>query len=365
VDDQLSVILAEIRPRIGEWYPAAVGAPAAAEPRITVERDDRRALNRVIRLLVTAGDTPVARLIVKSENPEPAITPTADERPRLVPLTAPGQRAGLEYDALRLLEDRIATSGDGRFVPIRALAVLDSSRALVMEAFVGRPLHRLLLRSTLRPVKPALRPDALANAAGAWLRLLHDTPSDESRPIRQGSSEELAERFSAFGEFLARTAPRRDFDWFVEVGRAAAGSVRAVPPAIGHGDFAPRNILVDRRGRLAVIDLLARWRAPRYEDVAAFLVAMHTSRANAATQGLLFGRAIHRLEPAFLAGYFGTEPVPRSEIRLFELLLMLDKWSARTIRQASGSGGRFQERLIDRYFEARSRHLARLLAAEL
>jgi hypothetical protein len=365
VDDQLSAILAEIRPRIGEWYPDAVDAPAPAEPRVTVERDDRRTLNRVVRLLVTAGDTPVARLIVKAENPEPASSPTTDERPRLVPVTVPGQRADLEYDALRLLEDRIATAGDQRFAPIRALAVLEGSRALVMEAFVGRPLHRLLLKSTLRRVSPALRPDALANAAGAWLRLLHDTPSDDSRPIRQGSPEELAERFSAFGEFLARTARPHDFDRFVEIGQAASASLQALPPAIGHGDFAPRNILVDRRGRLAVIDLLARWRSPRYEDVAAFLVAMHTSRANAATQGLLFGRAIDRLEPAFLAGYFGTEPVPRGEIRLFELLLLLDKWSARMIRQATGSGGRVQERLIDRYFDGRSRHLARLLAAEL
>ena len=93
--------------------------------------------------------------------------------------------------------------------------------------------------------------------------------------------------------------------------------------------------------------------------------ALRTSRANAATQGLLFGRAIDRIEPEFLAGYFGPEPIPTREIRLFELLLLLDKWSARMIRRAGGSGSSFQERLIDRYFAARSRHLARLLARDL
>jgi aminoglycoside phosphotransferase (APT) family kinase protein len=364
VDDQLNRILAVITTRIGEWYPAT-GSAAGGRVSVRVESDDRRVLNRVVRVVVTAGDTTVARLMVKSDMPDPAAALVADDRPRLVPLTAPGQRAGFEYDALRLLENRLADAGDARFVPIRALALLDEPRALVMEAFDGRPLNKLLLRSTVRPGAPALRSAALANAAGAWLRILHETPADDDRPIRQGSPEELAERFSAFGQFLAGTMPLEDLERIVEVGRATAATIRDLSVVISHGDFAPRNILVDRLGRIAVIDLLARWRAPRYEDLAGFLLTLRTSRANAATQGLFFGRAIDRLEPDFLAGYFGREPIPTREIRLFELLLLLDKWSARMIRRASGSGGGFQERLIDRYFDARSRNLARLLAGDL
>jgi phosphotransferase family enzyme len=364
VDDQLSRILAEVSSRIGEWYPTTASI-AGGGISVRVVSDDRRVLNRVVRVIVTSGDVPVTRLMVKTDMPDPAAVQVADDRPRLVPMTAPGQRASFEYDALRLLEDRLAAAGDGRFRPIRALAVLDEPRALVMEAYAGRPLNKLLLRSTLRPGAPALRPAALANAAGAWLRLLHDTPADDTRPVRQGGREEIAERFSAFGQFLAGTMPPKDLERIVEVGQATTPAIRDLSVVISHGDFAPRNILVDKLGRIAVIDLLARWRAPRYEDLAGFLLTLRTSRANAATRGLLFGRAIDRLEPDFLAGYFGEEPIPTREIRLFELLLLLDKWSARMIRRAGGSRGGLQERLIDRYFEARSRHLARLLADDL
>ena len=364
MDEQLSRILAEITSRIGEWYPAT--APTTdGRLGVQVASDDRRVLNRVVRVVVTRDDEPVARLMVKTDVPDPAAALVADDRPRLVPLTAPGQRAGFEYDALRLLEARLGAAGDGRLRPIRALAVLDEPRALVMEAFAGRPLNTLLLRSTLRPGEPALRPAALANAAGAWLRLLHETPVDNTRPVRQGTSEDLAERFSAFGRFLAGAMPSEELGSIVEAGRASTLALGDPSVVLSHGDFAPRNILVDKLGRIAVIDLLARWRAPRYEDLAGFLLTLRTSRANAATQGWLFGRSIDRLEPDFLAGYFGPEPIPTREIRLFELLLLLDKWSARMIRRAGGSGGGFQERLIDRYFAARSRHLARLLARDL
>jgi aminoglycoside phosphotransferase (APT) family kinase protein len=135
-----------------------------------------------------------------------------------------------------------------------------------------------------------------------------------------------------------------------------------LPTVVSHGDFAPRNILVDDAGRLAVIDLLARWQAPPYEDLAGFLVSLETSRVNTATRGLVFGRAVERLEPAFLAGYFGSAPVPRRAIRLYELLLVLDKWSARASRAGSlGRVGRLREGMIDSHFDARSRFLARRL----
>ena len=358
MDAQLTTILAEVAPRLGEWYPDRL---AGADARVAVELDDRRSINRVIRLRVTRDDVVVAALIVKTENPDPAAVILPDERPRLMPVTEAGIRQTLEFEALRLLERRLNEVGDQRLRAIRALAVLQNSGALVMEAYAGRPLARLLLRSTVRHRSAVSRPAALANAAGAWLRVLHDTPAGESSPVRQGSPDELAACFTKFGDFLATAAPSRDLARTIDIGRASAAGVADLPVAMSHGDFAPRNILVDGQGRIAVIDLLARWQAPRYEDLAAFLLAMRTSRVNATTSGLLFGRAIDRLEPAFLAGYFGSDPVPLHEIRLYELLLLLDKWAARLARRAKGADGGLQVRLIDRYFDSRSRHLARLL----
>ena len=361
MDEQLSAILTEVTSRLGEWYPDRATGP---DVRVAVEFDDRRSINRVVRLRVIRGDASVATLIVKTENSDPAAVIVADERPRLMPVTDAGIRQTLEFEALRLLERRLDEVGDRRLRAIRALAVLEGSGALVMEAFEGRPLPRLLLRSTLRHRAAPSRPAALVNAAGAWLRVLHDIPTADSAPVRQGTPDELVACFTRFGEFLATAAPSRDLRRTIDIGREAAAGISLLPVAMSHGDFAPRNILVDRQGRIAVIDLLARWRAPRYEDLAAFLLAMRTSRVNATTSGLLFGRAIDRLEPAFLAGYFGGEPVPLHKIRLYELLLLLDKWSARLARRAKGADGGLQVRLIDRYFESRSRHLARLLGAD-
>jgi aminoglycoside phosphotransferase (APT) family kinase protein len=358
VDEQLSAILTEVTPRLGEWYPDRAAGP---DVRVAVQLDDRRSINRVIRLRVTREGADVASLIVKIENPDPVAPILPDERPRLMPVTDSAIRQTLEFEALRLLERRLEEVGDGRLRAIRALAVLQGSGALVMEAFAGRPLARLLLRDTLRQRAGTARPAALADAAGTWLRVLHDTPAGDSAPVRQGTPDELIACFTEFGEFLATAAPSRDLRRTIDIGREAAAGISLLPVAMSHGDFAPRNILVDEQGRIAVIDLLARWQAPRYEDLAAFLLAMRTSRVNATTSGLLFGRAIDRLEPAFLAGYFGRDPVPLREIRLYELLLLLDKWAARLARRAKGADGGLQVRLIDRYFDSRSRHLARLL----
>lgn len=359
MDEQLSAILAEVWPRLGEWYP---GRAAGPDVRVVVQVDDRRSINRVIRLVVTREGAGVVSLIVKTENPDPEAPIASDERPRLMPITDSAIRQTLEFEALRLLERRLEEVGDERLRAIRPLAVLEGSGALVMEAFAGRPLARLLLGGTLQRRAGPRRPAALADAAGAWLRVLHDTPAGDAAPVRQGSPDELVACFTKFGEFLAAAVPSRDFRRTIDIARAAAADISLLPVAMSHGDFAPRNILVDGQGRIAVIDLLARWQAPRYEDLAAFLLAMRTSRVNATTSGLLFGRAIDRLEPAFLAGYFGSDPVPLREIRLFELLLLLDKWAARLARRAKGAdGGGLRARLIDRYFDARSRHLARLL----
>jgi aminoglycoside phosphotransferase (APT) family kinase protein len=361
VDAQLTAIMADIRAHLGDWYPEA---GPRQRPDLRVVFDDARALNRVLRIDVRAGGRSVARLIVKTSTPDPDPLVTADDRPRLVPVTSLQDRPALEFDALRLIEDRLAQVGDDRFVPVRALGVLAESSAFVMEVFPGRPLHRLLLPSVKWRKSPHLRPAALVSAAGRWLRILHDTPTDGSQESRQETADELAESFAAFGSFLVRTGAPKMLDEVVDVGKAAISTVGDMPLVLSHGDFAPRNILVDRRGRLAVIDLLGRWRAPRYEDVAAFLVSLHTSRANAATQGIVFGRGIDRLEPAFLEGYFGADPIARFEVRLFELLLLLDKWSARTIR-VDRAGGGVRERMIDRHFATRARHLARTIAADL
>lgn len=354
MDALLATIIAELRPRLPGWYP---DADPAAEP--VVVHDDERAVARVIRMRVArVGAQPVG-VIVKAGSVAPA-GDGGDERPRLVPTTEGSIRRTLEFEALEMVRGRLEEVGDPRFVAVRPLGVLPESTALVMEELDGRPLHRLLAQRLLRR-RSSTRPRAVASAAGRLLRVLHDTPPS-GQAVRQGRPAELVAAFEAFGEHLASAGIRR-LEPVVAAGADAAASLPdPLPTVISHGDFAPRNLLVDRAGRLALIDLLARWQAPPYEDLATFLVALDTSRPNAATRGALFGRAIEQLETPFLAGYFGSEPVPRRAIRVYELLLLLDKWSARAIRNQTLRGvRRVPERWIDRHFAARSRLLARRL----
>jgi hypothetical protein len=98
-------------------------------------------------------------------------------------------------------------------------------------------------------------------------------------------------------------------------------------------------VIVGSSGRLTVLDTRAAWRAPIYEDIAYFLTAAKTPRAQARSLGLAFARnALDRLEHAFLRGYFGSAPVPVESIRLFELQSLLDKWAANTERRELSIG---------------------------
>ncbi len=352
--DALESILAELRPLVREWYP---DADATAE--LDVLDVNSRVVVHVIRVRVARTNGPPATLMVKAGAAD--IAPDTSDRPRLMPMTDQPERPQLEFEALRTVEARVGEVGDPQFVAVRPLGVLPVANALVMEAFDGEPLHQFLLRRPFRS-GAALAPSILARATGRWLRILHDTPSS-TQAVRQGTREEVVDAFAAFGSYLAAEKVSPHLDEVVEAGIASARRLPdPLPTVITHGDFAPRNILVDRSGRMAVIDLLLRWQAPAFEDLAGFLVALQTSRANAATRGLLFGRTIERLEPAFLTGYYGSEPVPRNAIRVYELLLVLDKWSARAIRNRTlGGVRRMRERLIDSHFDARSRLLARRL----
>lgn len=354
MDALLGTILHELRPRLAAWYP---DIDPDVEPYVV--HDDDRAVARVLQLRIARNTGEPVGIIVKAGSPPPSAN--IEERPRLVPTTEGPIRRTLELDALRMVEARLAAVGDPRFAAVRALGILPESEALVMEELDGRPLHRLLMWRLFRR-QSTTNPRRLVSAAGALLRVLHETPP-AGQAVRQGRPKDLVQGFHAFGEYLSGSAGIPGLEPVVAAGAAAAAALPdPLPTVISHGDFAPRNLLVDRSGRLAMIDLLARWRAPPYEDLATFLVALETNRANAATRGVLFGRAFRQLRPAFLSGYFGEEPVPHEAIRVYELLLLLDKWSARAMRNQPRRGvRRLPGLLIDRHFEARSRALARRL----
>jgi hypothetical protein len=102
---------------------------------------------------------------------------------------------------------------------------------------------------------------------------------------------------------------------------------RELPLAVGHGDFAPRNMLL-RQGRLAVIDPLPRWQVPVYDDLCRFLVGLRLIGEQVHTHGLAFGSdTLDALEEAAIAAYLGAD-AQRAALRAYQLLILMDKWTA-------------------------------------
>ncbi len=348
MDPRPTTMIEELRPLLMASYP-----DLSADAVIDVVEHDQRALVHLLHVKVTSAGGGTRSLIVKSNGP---VGPSED-RPRLVSRVDPAERLPLEFKALRLVEARLATIGDPTLTAVRAIGILPRSDALVMETFEWTATP-----SRARPGTLAARSgDALRAPRGGGRTLAPGAPRERGRRPAGAPADPAGDRRSvpALGTYLAPRMRSHDVEGFVEAGIEAASTLPdQLPLVVSHGDFAPRNILVDRSGRIAVIDLLARWQAPPYEDLAGFLVALHTSRANAVTRGVVFGRALDRLEPAFLTGYYGSEAVPRSAIRVYELLLVLDRWASRSSREARMRRSRsLRERSIDAHFAARSRRL--------
>jgi phosphotransferase family enzyme len=240
-----------------------------------------------------------------------------------------------------------------------------------MEVNEQPTLRQLLWKGTrFAPFVRTELDDAFRHA-GAWLREFHRLSGDEAEmgTLRAQRGEVVA-ALAAYGQFLEeRVGATQVLKDAVSTAILRARTVLppALPLGLAHGDFAPRNVFVSPNGRVTVIDMIGKWRAPIYEDLAYFITALRMSGAQRFSHGAAFHRdSLDRYEHEVLIGYFGAEDTPYGPIRVFKLLLLLDKWAslpawrgrrtvpARVFRAAS-------ETLSRRYF---SREVASL-AAEL
>jgi hypothetical protein len=136
---------------------------------------------------------------------------------------------------------------------------------------------------------------------------------------------------------------------------AAAVLPDSLPLVVGHGDFAPRNVLLANAGPLVVLDPMPRWRVPRFEDIARFTVGMRLVAPQIYSLGGAFSRRdLDRREAHFLSGYHGDEPIPADAIRSYQALIMLDKWAALVDSQRVG-----QSRVRRGFFRAFNQYLLR------
>lgn len=338
-------IVQRLQEGAAEWFP---GVPARATVRLQLVGRRPRALLYSAR--VGSRATPLAVAKVRLPGAVPGIDTTP--RPRLAPTRVSiAEQTAREFTGLRALYARFGTGADGRFGAVRPLDLLASEHTILME-YVDAPTLRAALAGESRFTLPRQRgTDAAAatwTAAGAWLRQFHDSVQLPGLASRQATVDEVVERFDAYAEYLGDRVGRRA-GLLARRGGALAAQVlpERLALATGHGDFAPRNVFVDGRRRIIGFDPMPRWRVPVHEDLSRFLVAIRLVGAQLHSHGAAYPRRrLEQRERAVIDGYWSDGPVPDGQLRCYQLLVLLDKWSALLGAASSGRGATLRNRSV-------------------
>jgi hypothetical protein len=256
---------------------------------------------------------------------------------------SPEERSELERSILIAIYQAVEARGDPRFGAIRLLDTIEDPSALVMEKAEGVLLRDLLVeRAFGRDLSRGHDLDQALWSTGAWLGHYHGAVSSERASPRRSTRSEFLASVSDLTAYLGRVGSESTFFKGVfERVEELAGDIlpSELPLGLGHGDFAPRNVLVHSSSRITVFDTLGRWLTPIYEDVGYFLVGLRSLGPQILTLGRAFDRALlDGYELRFLRGYFGSGEVPVEPIRLFEIEAFLARWAASThgVRTARG-----------------------------
>lgn len=262
---------------------------------------------------------------------------------RILPISTSDVRGSLEHATLERIHRRFAEDGDERFGAIRVLDHLPEAQALVMVCCPDPNLDDLFVRrSRLYLHRRSPRIEGAIRNAGAWLCRYHELPALQETADRAVLRADLLASIDRFATYLREAVGDPAFFERLRdtIRRAADSSLpERLPLATNHGDFVPRNILVGDGDRVTVFDTRAQWRAPIYEDVARFLVALSASELQMMGQGWMYGRAeLAGYESEFLRGYFDGDAVPLRAVRIFECQRLLALWVASAYQRATSGG---------------------------
>jgi hypothetical protein len=360
VDDRPSelerAIADTVREHAAEWVPDA--ASSHVRLRRLVERP------RAVLYAVCVGhdDGPQILAKVRRGQPDGEGPLRAGARPRLVDGALPvAEQTTLEYEGLRQIRAMVG-GAHPVFAAVRPFGVLVPQHTVLMEYVRASTLRQQLVRDS-RLAPPRLRSrrrddDRVWQDVGAWLSTFQRAMRKQGLAERQATREDVVDRFAAYAEWLTATLGADTVGDGVHRGADLARDLlpARLPMAVGHGDFAPRNVFLRDDGRLAVFDPMPRWVVPRYEDLCRFLVAVRLQGIQLHTRGLAYAeRELDRREQGVLDGFRAGSELPLRQLRCYQLLITLDKWSALADRTPAG----WRRRVHDTAMEAASGYLRR------
>ncbi len=334
----LSSALAALRARVGDqrqdWFPDR--GTSAYDLRVLSARP--RCV--LVGIYLDGESRPSALAKIRRDVPADSQPSPESGRPRLrSDVVSASDMTRFEYDGLRAIADTSPQApGLGA---IRPLDVLPGEATLVMTYVEAPTLRQLVLaESRLRSRPGRARPRDAAHGcelAGRWLRNFQREIPGHELPARQSTRAEIVAQFHSYADFLTASNASRGWGTIARHGAQLAERVlpEALPLAVGHGDFAPRNMFLDR-GRLVVFDPMPRWRVPVYEDLSRFVVGLRLLGEQVHSHGWAFDAAtMDHFESSAVDGYLGTDPECIAALRCYQLLITLDKWTA-----LLSSGGR-------------------------
>ena len=335
-DDGRPPQLADVERRItehvaaksSEWFPRL-----GPRPPIVIRLLSARPACVLYAIRIGAGSD-AARVVAKTRRARSEIT-SASARPRLRfdADLSPRRMAELEFSGLRSIAS-IFGANDPAYGVVQPRDLLLEDATVVMDQVNAATLRRVCLGQSrlVRLGRPGSRRfDDAWRRAGGWLRRYHDSAAHDTSPERTPTSRRVVvDQFEAYAAFFANRPGMQPVGDLAARGAGWAARVMPdpLPVAVGHSDFAPRNMFLGVDGRLTVFDPMPRWQIPRYEDLCRLVVGLRLLGAQVHTQGAAFGREeLDRRERDVFTGYYGDD-VPWGVLRCYELLVLLDKWSA-------------------------------------
>ena len=278
-----------------------------------------------------------------------------EDRPRLFPQSERRHSGLREFHGLTSIQKHFELLNDERFGTIRVLDFVESPFAVVMEKCGDASLKSRLKRCTRfhQSAAAELLEPAFENA-GAWLREFHTLPHEEHTQECHSERDSFVEAAQRFVASLAEKCGDRGF--FEAVGdKLCREAVRTLPKqlplVVVHGDFAPRNILANKAGRVTVLDTQRYWIAPAYVDMAYFLMSLKTPGPQVRTQGLIYSqKQLRRWEERILRGCFQEQNIPKESVRLYECLLLLEWWAASNCRFRTASFAKRSGLLLSNHY---------------